>query len=153
MNRAVVRKIKGTPFNRFCKWWSKNGHIVMKIAFFPIWGCICARRKISVWLDSRQVWNEKKANRILNYYIPRVSQWVAKDKALYFQDRGDGWSNHYILECIKRRHRRFWKCNIVQFGGNIRKYLIDKFELEGFEKKVLDCRGSMAKICFKLIEK
>ena len=54
---------------------------------------------------------------------------------------------------IKRKDRRWWRKYKGFCGGDIRKYLIEKFELEGFEKEVGDCSDSWTEVCFRLIEK
>lgn len=52
---------------------------------------------------------------------------------------------------LKRKDRRFWNVHIDWIGGKIRSYLIDEFELEGFEKEVGNCEDGCTEISFKMI--
>ena len=51
------------------------------------------------------------------------------------------------------KDRRWWKNNTRGWGGEVRAYLIEKFEMEGFEKIVGDTYDNWTEITFKLIEK
>ena len=53
----------------------------------------------------------------------------------------------YAKKYLKRKDRNFWKYNYNQ----IRRYLIDKFELEGFVKKVGECGDGWTELNFTLI--
>lgn len=66
---------------------------------------------------------------------------------------GMGWGMTYNRKYLKLRGRRWWDCNRGFWGGNIRTYLIEKFEMEGFEKIVGNTYDQWAEITFKLIEK
>lgn len=138
MNNEVIKAMnkKTNEPNAFKKWWKKNGYIVMRVILFPIWGCVWSKDKITQWLNSRITWSEERANEILNYYIPRTSDWDEEDKVFYFFDNGYGWSMSFARKYLKLKDRRFWKVNTGFFGGKIRDYLIDSFELEGFTKEV-----------------
>ena len=155
MNSEVIKAMnkKETKRDEFRKWWSKNGYKVMRIVLFPLWWGIQAKEKITFYLDSREAWSEERVKEILNYYIPRKAEWDAEDKCFYFFDNGYGWSLSYAKRYLKRKDRRFWKAHIGWVGGKIRSYLIDEFELEGFEKEIGDCSNDWTEITFKLIEK
>lgn len=132
----------------FRKWWNKNGYKVMRIIFFPIWIYTVIQKKIKKYLNNRQKWNEQRANKILSYYVPKRSEWDEEEKAFYFFDNGYGWgklANRYL----KRKDRRFFKVNHIE----LREYLINDFELEGFEKKWGDCSSGWTELEFKFIEK
>ena len=109
--------------------------------------------KIKKYLNSRQVWSKERANEILSYYIPRKAEWNAEEKCFYFADNGMGWGMKCHQKKIKWKDRRWWNCNRGFWGGKIRTYLIEKFEMEGFEKIVGDTYDQWAEITFKLIEK
>ena len=51
------------------------------------------------------------------------------------------------------KDRRWWKNNTRGWGGKVRTYLIEKFEMEGFEKIVGDTYDDLTEVTFKLIEK
>ena len=150
MNKEVVKAInkKENKFNAIKKWWNKNGYKVMRVVLFPVWWGIKAKEKITLYLNSREEWSEKRVKEILNYYIPRNSDWNEDDKSFYFFDNGYGWSMVLAKKYLKRKDRRFWNIH----RGLIRSYLIEEFELEGFEKEVGNCYDGRTEISFKMIE-
>ena len=144
--KAMNKKEKKHPFR---KWWNKNGYKVMRVIFFPIWICVVIVEKIQKALNDRQVWSEERANEILSYYIPRKANWCEEDKTFYFFDNGMGWGN-LAKKHIKLKDRRWWKCHRGFWGGDIRKYLIEKFELDGFTKKLGDCCDGWTELSFTM---
>ena len=154
MNKEIIKAMnkKETKIDKLRKWWSKNGYKVMRVILFPIWWGIKTKEKITSYLNSKCEWSEERANEILSYYIPRKADWNENDKRFYFFDNGMGWGRKYNKRFIKFRDRRWWDCNRGFWGGKIRTYLIEKFELEGFEKDVGDCYDSRTDISFKMIE-
>lgn len=154
MNAEIIKAMnKKEKKSALHKWWRKNGHKIIRVVFFPIWWGIKAKEKIETWLNSRNTWSEERANEILSYYIPRKARWNAENKSFYFADNGTGWGMKCHQRKIKLRDRRWWNCNRGFWGGKIRTYLIEKFELEGFEKIVGDTYDYWTEITFKMIEK
>ena len=156
MNKEVVKAMnkKETKTNEIRKWWNKNGYKVMRVILFPLWWGICIKDKVNYYLNKKEEWSEERADEILNYYIPRKAEWDAEEKEFYFFDNGLGWEmkchhNRYI----KLKDRRWWRLHAYGWGGKVRTYLIDKFELEGFTKEVGDTYDSRTEIIFKMIEK
>ena len=96
---------------------------------------------------------EEKEKKIRNYYFPRVAKWNKKDNRFYFFDNGCGWSINYAKKYLKRKDRRFWNLYSGFTGGKIRRYLIDKFELDGFKKEICNCEDGLKGVTFTLIEK
>lgn len=139
MNKEVIKAInkKETIFTKIHKWWRKNDYKIYRVIFFPLWIplqiTLIVKDKITIYLNSRQVWNEERASNILNYYIPRYCKWDKDKKEFYFFDNGYGWEMYFAKKILKRKDRRFWACNTLK----IRRYLINTFELEGFTKEVL----------------
>lgn len=155
MNNEVIKAMnkKETKIDKIRKWWGKNGYKVMRVILFPIWWGIKAKEKIDAYLDSRNTWSEERANEILSYYIPRNSDWDAEDKSFYFFDNGMGWGMRCRQKRVKLKDRRWWKNHTRAWGGKVRDYLIEKFELEGFEKTVGETYDFRTEITFKMIEK
>ena len=155
MNNEVIKAMnkKETKIDKIRKWWGKNGYKVMRVILFPIWWGIKAKEKIDAYLDSRNTWSEERANEILSYYIPRNADWDAEKKSFYFFDNGMGWDLRCRQKRVKLKDRRWWKNHTRAWGGKVRTYLIDKFELEGFEKTVGDTDDFYTEVTFKMIEK
>lgn len=158
MNKEVIKAMNKTETKSATKtigkWWDKNGYKVLRVVFFPVWGIEVARTKYNAWANTKQEWNEERAQEILNYYIPRVAEWDNEAKTFYFFDNGMGWSMKRRRKTIKAKDRRFWKVNAGWGGYKMRTYLIDNFELEGFTKEVGNCWEGWTEITFILnIEK
>ena len=147
--KAINEKNKKHPVR---KWWNKNGYKVMRVILFPIWIGEVINEKIQKNLNARQEWSEKRVHEILSYYIPRKADWDADDKTFYFFDNGMGWGR-LAKKYLKRKDRRWWNKYRGFYGGEIRTYLIDKFELEGFTKELGQCDDGWTEISFTLIEK
>ena len=139
MNKEIIKAMQGKKEYKARKWWRENGYKVWRVALFPLWTCVEAKEKITEWLDNRQKWDEERANEILNYYIPRRAEWDEEEQCFYFFDNGMGWSIALAKKYLKRKDRRFWKVNSGWWGGKMREYLVEKFQLEGFTKEVGIC--------------
>lgn len=149
MNPEIIKAMnKKEKKNTFRKWWNKNGYIVMRVVFFPIWIATIIKEKVEKWLNSRNAWNEERANQIFNYYVPHKAEWDNEDKTFYFFDNGYGWGIYHAKRYLKRKDRRFWQVNHF----DIRRYLINDFELEGFTKEKGDCSNGWTELIFKMIE-
>ena len=146
--KAINEKNKKHPFR---KWWNKNGYKIMRVILFPIWIGMVAKDKINEYLASRQKWSDERAKEILNYYIPRRADWCEEDKTFYFYDNGMGWGN-LSKRYLKLKDRRWWNNYNGFWGGEIRLYLIEEFELEGFIKEVIRRDETETEITFTLIE-
>jgi hypothetical protein len=148
ITKAIKEKNKKHPIR---KWWNKNGYKVMRVIFFPIWIGMVAKDKINEYLASRQKWSDERAKEILNYYVPRRADWCEEDKTFYFFDNGMGWGN-LAKSYLKLKDRRWWNNYNGFRGGEIRLYLIEEFELEGFTKEVIRRDEAETEITFTLIE-
>ena len=153
MNAEVKKAMeKKTTFN-FYKWWRENGYKVLRVVLFPVWMGYVLKEKYVAKQDSKEVWDEARANEILNYYIPRASEWNENTKEFYFFDNGIGWGLYHAKCYLKRKDRKFWKVNSGSFGWKMRDYLIEKFELEGFTKELGNCSEGFTEVIFTLKEK
>lgn len=147
MNEEMIKAMnRKEQKHSFRKWWSKNGYKVLRVILFPIWIFGLLQEKITKWLNGRQSWNEQRATEILNYYIPRKAEWCAEEKTFYFFDNGYGWNMHLAKRHLKRKDRRFFEVNKIQ----IRRFLIDTFNLENCIKEIGDCSNGWTEIDFKL---
>lgn len=154
MNKEVIKAMKRSTKKHRARNWRKE--VRRKIGrFFS--QLVRPYYDLKVWKHNRNVkryaWNEEKAKAILNYYIPRKARWLADDDALYFFDNGYGWRIGQAKKYLKRKDRKFWKYNTMGlFGDKMRKYLIEKFELEGFDKEVGDIFDGCTTVTFWLKE-
>lgn len=154
MTNEIIKAMQGNKKeHKVRKWWSKNGYKILRVILFPLLIGSILTDEVREWLDSRQVWSEERATEILNYYIPRMCEWDEKNQCLYFFDNGEGWKYWFAKRHLKRKDRRFWKVHCTWRGGKMRDLLINKFELEGFTKKVGNCSEGWTEISFFLNEK
>ena len=139
MNKEVVKAMRGRKEHKVRKWWRMNGYKVWRVVLFPLWFGEVLWHEINTRLNRKEEWNEERANEILNYYIPRRAEWNEKERCFYFFDNGMGWNLTLAKKFLKRKDRRFWKVNAGWWGGKMREYLVEKFQLEGFTKEVGIC--------------
>lgn len=149
MTNEVIKAMQNKKKHKIRKWWSKNGYKVLRVILFPLWISGILLEKIRAWLNSKEEWSEERATEILNYYIPRRSEWDGEYKNFYFFDNGMGWNIKLAKKYLKLKDRRFWKVHSY-WGGEMRSFLIDKFELEGFTKELGDCCEGWTEIYFNL---
>lgn len=151
MNKEVIKamnkKQQNIKIQKAKKWWINNSHIVFRVILFPVWIITIINDKINHWLNSKKLWDKNRANEILNYYVPRYSDWGENTKTFHFFDNGMGWGNN--TQYIKRKDRRFWKVNCWR----IKTFLIEEFELEGFTKEIENTWDDWTEINFILISK
>lgn len=153
MNKEIIKAMNKKEKKRtFRKWWGKNGYKVIRTILFPVWIACLIAQKIQKRLNERAVWSKERAKQILDYYIPRRAEWSEEDKTFYLFDNGMGWSIYYAKKYLKRKDRRWWKNHSACWGGAIRTYLIEEFELEGFTKIVGDC-SNYTELSFVMKEK
>lgn len=150
MNTEIIKAMQVKKENKARKWWSKNSYKVWRVILFPVWFGILAWNKINNHLNNKQEWSEERATEILNYYIPRRAQWDEKKQCFYFFDNGMGWCFTDAKKFLKRKDRRFWKTNCGWWGGKIRTFTIEKFELEGFTKELGVCDETWTEITYYL---
>jgi len=154
MTNEVIKAMQGKKKeHKARKWWRKNGYKILRVLLFPFWIGSILLKKIRAWLNSKEKWSEERATEILNYYIPRASEWNEKDKCLYFFDNGLEWNYKLAKRYLKLKDRRFWKVNCCWWGGEMRSFLMNKFELEGFTKELGNCFEGWTEIFFILNEK
>lgn len=151
MNKEVMKVIEKKKKNeaimkiihkKKCKanhWWYKNKDKITRIIIFPVHCIDYLKDVINEYLDKKQTWNENRAIEILNYYVPRYSDWDEKNKCFYFSDTGMGWHIWNAKKYLRRKDRRFWKVYSKVYGGAMRDFLINNFQLSGFTKHVYEC--------------
>lgn len=145
MNKEIEKMIirsKNENKNTILKWWRKNRYKVLRVKLSLITFITFIKEKYDNIVRNRNRWNEIKADRILQYFIPRKGKWYSEDNSLYFFDNGLGWETKYV----KFKDRAFWEIN----NREIRKYLINKFEIEGFIKEVGECSNGWTELTFYL---
>ena len=151
MTNEIIKAMQGKKKeHKARKWWRKNSYKIWRVILFPLLLGTQIWNKINKRLNTKQEWNEERANEILNYYIPRASEWDEKSQCLYFFDNGIGWNYRLAKRYLKRKDRRFWKVNCGIWGWKMREYLIEKFQLEGFTKEIGICDEGWTEISFVL---
>ena len=152
MNAEVIKAMNRKNVKHPIRdWWKKNDYKILRVIFFPIWGCVWIKDKINNKINAQIVWSEERVNEILSYYVPRKCSWNEEDQELYFFDNGYGWSINIAKKYLKFKDRLFWNKYRDWTGGKIREYLLNTFELEGFTKELGCCEDGWTEIYFKKI--
>lgn len=147
---AKANKKNANIWKNISAWWNKNDYKVYRIIFFYVWLPMCLAEKIEKKLNSRNRWSDERADEILNYYIPRRAEWDDEEKGFFFFDNGYGWNIGLAKKYLKLKDRRFWKVNANHPACDMRHYLVEKFELEGFTKELLEDYYGRTNIIFKM---
>lgn len=153
MNKEIMKAMNGKKACKVHEWWDKNGYKVLRVVLFPAYITALLMSKFTAWMNKKVVWSEERAIEILNYYIPRRAEWDKENKTFYFFDNGYGWCIGSARRYLKLKDRRFWKKYCGLYGGKIRDFLIDKFEMEGFTKKEGNTWEGWTELTFYLNEK
>lgn len=146
ITKAMNRKEKKHPIK---DWWKKNRYKVLRVILFPVWVVALGMDKIQKKLNARQKWSEKRAKEIFDYYIPRKAKWSEEDNAFFFFDNGMGWGK-LAKRYLKLKDRRFWYNHSGFWGGKLRTYLIDEYEIKGFTKVIGNCSEGWTEVSFFL---
>lgn len=153
MNAEVIRAMNRKK-SKPASWWRKNYYKITRVIFFPLYLIVknyeFLEKKYRHWVLSHNQWDEDRIKEIMNYYIPRTSSWDAEKKQFYFFDNGYGWDMYFAKKHLKKKDRKFWSVHNGLYGGKIRNYLINSFELDGFTKEVLCCDDGRTEITFTL---
>ena len=151
IKKAINRKERKHSIR---KWWRKNSYKVARIIFWPIWLYMVIEEKYKTKRYKSLEWSEERAREVLEYYIPRYTDWHAEEKFFHLADNGMGWTMREVVrKCVKRKNRAWWNKFASPWGGKIREYLIKDFELEGFTKTIEDDDYGWTEITFTLNEK
>lgn len=132
--------------SKWRNWLRKNRHIIFRVILFPIWIAILYANMLDRFLDSRTLWCEERANKILRNYVLDVAIWKSKNQTLYLADFCDNWRFRCAKYHIKIRDRRFYRL----YEERMRLYLIESFMLDGFTKVVRNCENNCVEILFKV---
>lgn len=129
MTKEVEKAIKkankkDSKISQIKYWWGQNSDKVYRVIFFPIWIITIMSQKLKKYSYSKIQWSEKETERILNYYIPKRARYNKEKRTFYL------YCNSYEDKYLKRKDRKFW----AKFNYEIRTYLKEQYELEGFKK-------------------
>lgn len=157
MNQEVLKAMNKSNKEKFSVKVKKVLKKIDKIILYPV--CLMCEgfdelgAKYQKWQASKNEWDEARAKEIFDYFIPRRCNWNEKDKTFYYFNNGYGWDMAIAKKYLKRKDRTFWKIHCGWWGNEMRKYLCEKYELEGFRKIVYhNYNPHFTEISFKLIE-
>jgi hypothetical protein len=143
MNKEAIKMMNKKPKqkkepNAFQKWWKKNRYIIFRIILFPIWICVWSAEKIEHWRYINNQWDSARAKTLLDYYIPHRAKWDVETKTFRLCHNDYGWTIKSAKKYLRLSDRKFWAVNTGWVGGELRKYLVESYELDGFTKKVIE---------------
>lgn len=77
-------------------------------------------------------WNEEKAKKVLDKMLPRILEWNKEENHYWCHIRKYGW--WYSQNRIPFYYRKWTN----KFSYELKKYLIEKYELKYYTKEILD---------------
>ena len=101
-----------------------------KIYFLPLMHIVWAYDRVEEWCKAQVEWSDKRTHRILSYAFPKTAE-VNKEKQRI---------SRYIRSWgvyVKNWHVKWYdKYYCSKFNHKIIAYLLNDFEMDGFDKKV-----------------
>ena len=131
--------------NKLLKWWRKNNYKVWRVILFPIWIFQLLHKKYKKYKNDSMVFSNKVCKKYLDKMIPialtnRVSSWESIDcftisnvgdfSIVTFSSLGGLFDNYF------RRHRCKKEVSyIYKFYKQVEKYIIDEYQIDGYNKE------------------
>ena len=130
MKNNTFDKAKETKKKSNKKWYIINGK---KYSYYiwalPLLPFVILYDVMSQRADKRRVWSTERATKVLNHVLPKVLEWVEKDKAYYYCM---GWSTSSLWRGAKRIDRKW--ANKWQY--QLRDFIKEGYENEHYSKSV-----------------
>lgn len=115
------------------KWWIiKTENYTIPIYFLPFAIFIIPFDKLKNYIYNSMTWNEEKAKKVLDKMLPRILEWNKEENHYWCHIRKYGW--WYSQKRIPFYYKKWTN----KFSYELKKYLIEKYELEYYTKEVLD---------------
>ena len=144
--RKQYKKNSKKEESKWRNWLRKNRHIIFRVILFPVWFAVIFAEMIDRVLDSRTLWCEERANKILQNFVLDVAIWERENQTLYLADFCYDWRFEWVKYHIKKKDYRFYRL----YEDRMRLYLIESFMLDGFTKVVRNCENNCVEILFKI---
>lgn len=141
MNDFEIAYDKSHKESKVKKWWSKNYKTVMRVILFPIWVGTIISNMYKKHLANRNVWNEDRAKRFCDKYLPIICEKC--DNGFYFYNNGYGFTGH---KCV-RKHKKDYRFAYV-YRWELFKYIRDTYEIDGYSKEVHSCEWDEIEVEF-----
>lgn len=118
----------------------KTENYDISVLILPVAPFLIAIDKFNMWRYNRRVWDEKKATKVLNYFLPYVLEYDEADDAYYYYLE---WytDRRSIAKKVPLRLRKWTR----KFGFEIIRFLINGYEKSGFTKTIVNDSGSWVK--------
>lgn len=108
MNKEIIKAINKTE--KKAKKTAKKTYFslntLQKILVFPLKMCDTIRHKIHTKRYAKIVWDEKRVDEILNYFIPRRASWDKENKEFDFCYNSCVWTISKTLKLVKRKRQK-----------------------------------------------
>lgn len=124
------------------KWWSRNGYKVCRVVFFYIWIPVFVYEKIKDAQYKNLKYDNNTTKKYLDKVMPKlVSHYEESPNLILFHNTSDfGGIRFYWDLCSNWMTRKFKKETkyFAKFHGLVQKYIIEEYQIDGYEKMVLD---------------
>lgn len=124
------------------KWWNKNSYKIARVVFFYIWIPIFVYEKIKDNRYKNLKYSDDITKKYLDKVMPKLVFHYEEDPNLIlFHNTNDfGGIRFYWDLCSNWMTRKFKKETkyFSKFYGLVQKYIIEEYQIDGYEKIVLD---------------
>lgn len=147
LNKELNKK-EDTKIQKVKKWWGKNRYKVLRVVLFPLWIACILKEKYDEYCYNREQFSIEKCEKFFDKYLAKICEYD-KESQTFWIDVCD-YDVFYWNSFVKsRRDKIFAKKN----GREMKLYLIEEYEVEGY-KKIVEKQEYMEQwIGFEKIEK
>lgn len=118
---------KKNAHKRKRRWWVVScGRYEVYLWALPLYPLFLLSEKIKDWQYERLVFTEERANRVLDYALPRVLEYIAEEDAYYFNTCWNLGKKNVPW------HLRAWT---RKFHSKLIDFLIDTYQKDGYKKE------------------
>lgn len=124
------------------KWWNKNAYKIARVIFFYIWIPILVCEKVKDSKYKNLKYSDDTTKKYLDKVMPKlVSHYEENPNLLLFHNTSDfGGIRFYWDLCSSWMQKNFKKETqyFSKFHWLVQKYIIEEYQIDGYEKMILD---------------
>lgn len=111
------------------RWWVRIGNDRVYIWALPLYGFVILADKFDNWKYNRLIWDEAKAQKVLDYALPKTLEYIAEEDAYYFNT---------CWNLGKKNVPWYLRSWASKFANKLTDYLVDTYQKDGYEKEFIE---------------
>ena len=131
--------------NKLFKWWRKNSYKVWRVVLFPVWICVLALDKYKHYRYKSLTFSEEYCKKCIDKILPKFVIHYNEDPQCILISDCDDFGYIMFVDlcgihnyCYAEKHGCKKEIRFTRkFVEQTRKYIIEKYEINGYNKMVL----------------